>query len=289
MAENHNPWSVEISSEDRDEFISILNDRRMLLSIDLGITQEDMDADLNEITNEGPTRRRARNRRSRPLHPRRPRPPDLPTMTIPYDAAKYDGYIFDCDGTIADTMPLHYQAWNETLKLKLGGSHAFSEEMFYRFGGMPAREIVERLNRDYGYTLPPKEFAHEKEMRFVELLPGIGPVKEVVAVLESLPPDAKVAVASGGLTEIVRDTLKFLGMEIGPTHKIKYLVGSDQVLRANRPPIFSCAPRNCSASIPKRCLVFEDAEPGFAAAKVAGMDYIDVRPFRSDIAAAAKY
>jgi hypothetical protein len=53
LAENHNPWTVEISGEDRDDFISILNDRRMLLSIDLGITQEDMDADLAEISNEG--------------------------------------------------------------------------------------------------------------------------------------------------------------------------------------------------------------------------------------------
>src|SRR5271170_8505250 len=101
--------------------------------------------------------------------------------------------------------------------------------MFYRFGGMPARQILERLNKDYGYGLPVDKTAHEKEMRFVELLPGISPVQEVVDVLNRLGPEAKVAVASGGLTEIVRETLQFLGLAVGPKEKIKFLVGSDQV------------------------------------------------------------
>jgi HAD superfamily hydrolase (TIGR01509 family) len=208
---------------------------------------------------------------------------------ITFDREKYDGFIFDCDGTLADTMPLHYQAWNETLAKKIGPDHAFTEAMFYRFGGMPARAIVERLNRDFGYNLPPQDFAHEKETRFVELLPGIGPVQEVIDVLNKLPADAKVAVASGGLTEIVRETLKFLGLRIGPREKIKYLVGSDQVLKGKPDPALFLRAAELLGVDPKRCLVFEDAEPGFVAAKAAGMDYIDVRPFRANLHAAAKY
>ena len=208
---------------------------------------------------------------------------------ITFDPTKYDGYIFDCDGTLADTMPLHYQAWNETLAKKIGPNHAFTETMFYRFGGMPAREIVERLNRDHGYNLPVSDFAHEKEMRFVELLPGIGPVQEVIDVLNKLPADAKVAVASGGLTEIVRETLKYLGLPIGPHEKIKYLVGSDQVLKGKPDPALFLRAAELLGVDPHRCLVFEDAEPGFVAAKAAGMDYIDVRPFRANLHDAAKY
>jgi beta-phosphoglucomutase-like phosphatase (HAD superfamily) len=208
---------------------------------------------------------------------------------ITFDPAKYDGFIFDCDGTLADTMPLHYQAWNETLTRKLGRPSDFTESMFYRFGGMPARAIVQRLNRDFGYGLVPEDFAHAKEMRFVELLPGIGPVQEVVDVLNRLPPDAKVAVASGGLTEIVRETLKYLGMPIGPKEKIKFLVGSDQVLQGKPDPaLFLRAAELLDVAL-TRCLVFEDAEPGFLAAKAAGMDYIDVRPFRANLHEAAKY
>jgi beta-phosphoglucomutase-like phosphatase (HAD superfamily) len=208
---------------------------------------------------------------------------------ITFDPSKYDGYIFDCDGTLADTMPLHYQAWSETLAAKLGRQSDFTEAMFYRFGGMPAREIVQRLNLDYGYGLDADTFAHEKEMRFVELLPGIGPVPEVIEVLDQLGPDAKVAVASGGLTDIVRDTLLFLELPVGPKEKIKFLIGADQVRKGKPDPELFLRAAQMLGVDPKRCLVFEDAEPGFVAAKAAGMDYIDVRPFRTTLSPAARY
>jgi beta-phosphoglucomutase-like phosphatase (HAD superfamily) len=208
---------------------------------------------------------------------------------ITFDSSKYDGYIFDCDGTLADTMPLHYKAWSETLDAHLGRVSDFTESMFYRFGGMPARQIVERLNKDFGYGFDPQAFAHEKEMNFVKLLPGIGPVQEVVDVLNKLGPDAKVAVASGGLTEIVRETLLFLHLPVGPQEKIKFLIGSDQVTHGKPDPELFLRAAHLLGVEPKRCLVFEDAEPGFLAAQAAGMDYIDVRPFRANIHAAAKY
>jgi HAD superfamily hydrolase (TIGR01509 family) len=208
---------------------------------------------------------------------------------ITFDSSKYDGFIFDCDGTLADTMPLHYQAWHETLDRKLGRPSDFTESMFYHFGGMPARQIIERLNHDFGYGLAVELTAHEKEMRFVELLPGIGPVQEVVDVLNALPADAKIAVASGGLTEIVRQTLLFLGLAVGPKEKIKVLVGSDQVTHGKPHPELFLRAAELLGAEPKRCLVFEDAEPGFVAAKAAGMDYIDVRPFRAAIPDAARY
>jgi beta-phosphoglucomutase-like phosphatase (HAD superfamily) len=208
---------------------------------------------------------------------------------ITFDPAKYDGFIFDCDGTLADTMPLHYQAWNETLALKLGRPSDFTESLFYRYGGMPARQIIERLNLDYGYKLAVEKTAHDKEMRFVELLPGIGPVQEVVDVLNRLGPNAKVAVASGGLTDIVRKTLLFLGLKVGLKEKIKFLVGSDQVAQGKPHPELFLRAAELLGVEPKRCLVFEDAEPGFLAAAAAGMDYIDVRPFRANMPAAAIY
>ncbi|MCE0521777.1 MAG: HAD-IA family hydrolase [Methylacidiphilales bacterium] len=208
---------------------------------------------------------------------------------ITFDRGKYDGFIFDCDGTLADSMPLHYQAWSETLTRKLGRPSDFTESMFYHFGGMPAREIVARLNHDYGYGLPVEQTAHEKEMRFVELLPGIGPVPEVVDVLNRLGPDAKVAVASGGLTDIVRETLRFLGLAVGPNEKIEFLVGSDQITHGKPSPELFLRAAELLQVKPERCLVFEDAEPGFIAAKAAGMDYIDVRPFRAKMSAAARY
>jgi len=208
---------------------------------------------------------------------------------IAFDPSLYDGYIFDCDGTLADTMPLHYQAWSETLQLKLGRPSDFTEDTFYRYGGMPAREIIQRLNKDYGYNLPVEQTTVEKENRFLELLPGIGPVPEVVEVLKRLGPTARIAVASGGLTHIVRDTLAHIGLQVGPNKLVKFLVGSDQVKHGKPSPDLFLHAAELLGVPPKRCLVFEDAEPGFLAAEAAGMDHIDVRPFRANIHKAAQY
>ena len=213
-----------------------------------------------------------------------------PLQTIPFDRTAYDGFIFDCDGTLADSMPVHYRAWTESLTDKLGRpSSEFTEELFYHFGGMPAREIVARLNRDFGWTLDPEKTAHEKEEHFLTLLHLIGPVPETVAALHSLGKEARVAVASGGLTFIVRDTLRFIGLEVGPREYVKHLVGSDQVTHGKPSPDLFLKAAEQLGLAPARCLVFEDAEPGFLAAKAAGMDYIDVRPYRANLRRAAIY
>ena len=214
----------------------------------------------------------------------------LPDLKTAFNRADFDGYIFDCDGTLADSMPLHYRAWTESLSHKLGRpSVEFSEEQFYHFGGMPARRIVERLNQDHGWNLPPEQTAHDKEMDFVRILPRVMPVKEVVALLESLGQEAKVVVASGGLTEIVLETLKVIGVKVGPNEIVKKVIGSDQVKQGKpNPDLFLYAAKMLGVP-PARCLVFEDAAPGFEAAKAAGMHYIDVRPYRSTIHPAALY
>jgi beta-phosphoglucomutase-like phosphatase (HAD superfamily) len=214
----------------------------------------------------------------------------VPDLNAAFNRADFDGYIFDCDGTLADSMPLHYRAWTESLSHKLGRpSTEFTEELFYHFGGMPARHIVERLNRDYNYNLPVEKTAHEKELDFIKLLPGIGPVPEVVAVLKSLGTAARVVVASGGLTDIVADTLKQIGLAAGPDQIVKKVIGSDQVKRGKPfPDLFLHAAEVLEAA-PSRCLVFEDAEPGFRAADSAGMRYIDVRLYRRNIHPAALY
>ena len=67
---------------------------------------------------------------------------------------------------------MHYHAWSETWPTSWAVRHEFTEAMFYHFGGMPARQIVERLNKDFGYGLEPEAFAHEKEMNFLKCSPA---------------------------------------------------------------------------------------------------------------------
>jgi beta-phosphoglucomutase-like phosphatase (HAD superfamily) len=215
----------------------------------------------------------------------------LPDLAAAFDRRDYDGYIFDCDGTLADSMPLHYRAWTESLTHQLGRPVTeFTEALFYHFGGMPARHIVARLNQDYGYGLDPEKAAHEKEMHFISLMHhGLPPVPEVVAVLQTLTPPARVIVASGGLTNIVEDTLHHIGLEFGPGHIIQRVIGSDQIKRGKPHPDLFLHAAALLGVPPSRCLVFEDAEPGFQAAQAAGMHYIDIRPYRATISPAARY
>lgn len=207
---------------------------------------------------------------------------------IPYDPTAFDAYIFDCDGTLADTMPVHFQAWTLTLN-DLVGKSPFSEEMFYHCGGMPAWQILEMLNRDFGLSLEPHETAHVKEARFLQLMNQVQPIQPVLNVLLELGPNAKTAVASGGLTSIVLKTLELIHVSVGPEGLIKHVIGYDQVEHGKPAPDLFLRAASLLGVEAHRCLVFEDAKPGFEAAKAAGMTYIDVRPYRTDLSAAAIY
>src|SRR5438094_3130970 len=97
--------------------------------------------------------------------------------TPPSTGNSFDAVIFDCDGTLADTMPLHYRAWCEALR---GTGAAFSETLFYELGGVPSVQIARILNERGGYSLPAEATAAAKEARYEELLPQCRPVARVV-------------------------------------------------------------------------------------------------------------
>ena len=89
------------------------------------------------------------------------------------------GIIFDCDGTLADTMPLHWQVWQEiTRRHKLH----FEEERFYALGGVPSRDILKMLGKEQGVTVDHIAVSHEKEMEYLKMLPQVEPVHTIVEV-----------------------------------------------------------------------------------------------------------
>jgi len=194
---------------------------------------------------------------------------------IPLPPNKYDGFIFDCDGTLAHSMPLHFRAWTETLARKNGGVSPFSEEVFYSLGGMHAMKIVEWLNREYHLTFPVEETFHEKEQRYLELLPEVQPVPAVVATVKAIGKREKMIIASGSPRHIVKMTLQHLGLE---SYFQGWVTPEDVVHGKPAPDIFLRAAAILGVA-PARCVVFEDGPPGFAGARAAGMDFIDVRPY----------
>jgi beta-phosphoglucomutase-like phosphatase (HAD superfamily) len=104
-------------------------------------------------------------------------------LPIPEIGRPFAAYIFDCDGTIADTMPLHYRAWARTMEA-LGGN--FPEELHYAWGGMPNVAIVERLNEKFGTSVNPEEAIVLKHRFYLELVHEVRPIEPVVEMAEIL-------------------------------------------------------------------------------------------------------
>ena len=188
-------------------------------------------------------------------------------MQLDLPGYPFKGYIFDCDGTIADTMPLHFRAWTRAME-EFGGM--FPEDLFYSWGGTPTSKIVEQLNEKFNTTMDPAVVARVKEQYFVELIPKVLPIEPVVALIKQFHGTAPMGVASGGHREIVIKTLNALGL----THYFDAIVGAEDV-KHGKPaadPFLETAKRLGVA--PEACLVFEDSPTGIEAAKAAGMQYV---------------
>lgn len=181
------------------------------------------------------------------------------------------GLVFDCDGTIADTMPLHYEAWVAALR-----EHgcAFSEALFYELAGMPTARIIEMLNDRHGHAMPVQETADHKESLYQRLIPRVTPIEPVVALVKEFAGRLPMAVATGGTQAICRKTLGSLGL----LEHFQHIVTADDVERGKpAPDIFREAARRLNVAA-KDCYAFEDGELGLQAARAAGMTAIDIRP-----------
>jgi beta-phosphoglucomutase family hydrolase len=180
------------------------------------------------------------------------------------------GLIFDCDGTLADTMPLHWRAWQ--IITQRHGLH-FPQDRFYAFGGVPSRDILKLLAQEQGVSLDHIAVAHEKEDTFLPLLAEVEPIHVVVEIARANHGKIPMAVASGGTEKIIGMVLE----KIGVRHLFDAIVTSEMVKNQKpAPDIFLEAARRIGVD-PKFCRGYEDTDLGMTAIRSAGMDAVDVR------------
>ena len=192
-------------------------------------------------------------------------------MKIELPPGNFEAYIFDCDGTLADTMPLHYQAWLTALKEY---NCTFPEALFYELGGVPTNRIVEILNERHGCSMPVRETAIHKDELFIQMIPQTLPIEPVVELVHQFDGVKPLAVASGGTRDIVTRTLEALGILC----KFQAVVTVEDYRHGKpAPDPFLEAARQLEV-IPQNCLVFEDTSAGIAAAKAANMQWVLVEP-----------
>jgi beta-phosphoglucomutase family hydrolase len=191
-------------------------------------------------------------------------------MLLALPPGPFSAYLFDMDGTIADSMPLHYIAWKQALAEY--GCPLFPERLFYSWGGMPVREIVATLNQRHALSMPIEEVAHRKEGLYYELLPRLTAVPEVLEQIEAAHKRIPFAVVSGSTRESVTKSLEVLGL----SDKFDILVCAGDYTNAKPDPEpFLLAAKKLNVP-PESCLVFEDTAMGVEAATRAGMQSVRV-------------
>ena len=198
-------------------------------------------------------------------------------LTLP--PGPFQAYLFDCDGTIADSMPLHYLAWT-TVLAEHGGT--FPEDLFYSWGGMPVTEIIATLNRDQGLAMPVEQVTHRKEALFFDLIHQLKPIPEVLEHIHLSHGQIPFAVVSGGALSSVTRSLTTLGI----LDKFDTLVcAGDYTHSKPHPEPFLLAAERLRVP-PEACLVFEDTDMGIQSATAAGMASVKIMQPWERIAAA---
>jgi beta-phosphoglucomutase-like phosphatase (HAD superfamily) len=190
-------------------------------------------------------------------------------MKLKLPDGAFKAYLFDCDGTIADSMPLHYVAWKKALG---EWGCTFAEDVFYAWGGMPTAEIVATLSAQQGLTLPVSAVTHRKELLYYELLPQLQAVPEVLEHIKSSHGRIPFAVVSGGTRDSVTRSLTTLGL----LDKFDVLVCAEDYSKSKPDPEPFLVAAQRLAVAPEDCLVFEDTEMGIQAATAAGMASVKV-------------
>jgi beta-phosphoglucomutase family hydrolase len=192
-------------------------------------------------------------------------------MPLAIPPGEFAGFIFDLDGTLIDTMPLHYRAWNQAMR-QAGLRSRLDEAFFYSLGGVPARRVIELFTKRYGPPFDFRRILREKEVLFAAWQTDARLIRPTVEFARRVAATHPVAVASGGPRPVVQRSLEVAGL--APLFPV--VVTADDVrLGKPAPDIFLRAAELMKVA-PERCLVFEDAEPGIKAAEAAGMRWVRV-------------
>ncbi|MEW6160807.1 MAG: HAD-IA family hydrolase [Verrucomicrobiota bacterium] len=180
------------------------------------------------------------------------------------------GLIFDCDGTLADTMPLHWKAWQT-----IAQRHRlhFSEERFYALGGVPSRDILKMLGEEQQLSIDALAIAKEKELEYLKCLEQVEPIHLVVDIARAHFGKVPMAVASGGTHAVIERVLEHLQVR-SLFHAV--VTSEDVVNQKPAPDIFLEAARRIGI-LPHFCRGYEDTDLGMQAIRAAGMEAVDVR------------
>lgn len=190
-------------------------------------------------------------------------------MTLKIPDHPFKAFIFDCDGTLVDSMPLHYIAWVEALK-RHNAPFEFTEEVFYAHAGIKEQDVVRILNKKHGTNIDPVGVDETKMEIFRQRIPEVQAVAPVADFAKSLFGHFPMAVASGSEEPTVRGCLEATGL----LHLFETIITPKLVKQGKpAPDMFLLAAERMGVA-PAECLVLEDGNSGIEAAQAAGMQSV---------------
>ena len=182
----------------------------------------------------------------------------------------FDAFLYDCDGTLADNMQAHKDAY-----IKVCTKHGvqLDPSLIDELAGWPTVAVAAEICKRYQVDFDHHDFASQKSQTFIEdFMEHTQPVAYVVDHLKAHAGKQKIGVVSGGRRSTVSKTLAVLGID----HLVEVLVCADDTERGKPfPDPFLLAARKLGVE-PARCMVFEDGQPGIEAAMAAGMKWVRV-------------
>ncbi len=180
--------------------------------------------------------------------------------------------IFDIDGTLADSMPVHYDCWVEVLK---NNGIQCNRDIIKQLTGIPTADIVLEINKMFNSDLDVETIVRQKEKAYIMNIKRVKPIKPVIDIVKEYYKKLPVSAGTGCYRNIAELTLKTINMY----SYFDILVTADNVEnhKPNPDTFLKCA--ELMKVAPEHCQVFEDTENGFLAAKNAGMILTDINKY----------
>ena len=182
-----------------------------------------------------------------------------------------EAVIFDMDGVIVDSEPLHEQAFREVLdEIGYGRTHGLDFTAYY---GMADRTVWKDFLAKHQPVQTLDELAEWKQRRFFELLKEDEPVFEPLpALLEKLSPRYHLGLASGSAHRVIREVLALKNLR----RFFPVAVSAEDVVHGKPAPDIFLRTAELLKVDPERCWVVEDSVAGVEGALAAGMRVIGI-------------
>lgn len=183
---------------------------------------------------------------------------------------RYQGFIFDLDGVLASTDDLHFAAWKKIAD-QLG--LPFTSEQNNALRGVSRMESLKLLlgpaSKDYSAEQK-DELATKKNRHYRQLLESIGPEVLLAGAVQTLT-DLKAMGARLAVGSSSKNARTILG-RTGLLNFFDTISDGHSVTRSKPAPDIFLHARDALELCSESCLVVEDADAGFTAARAAGMD-----------------